>query len=181
VCIVVCDGLKGLPESITTIWQYAQVQACIPHLIRNGFRYASRRDWPPMGEHAGGDQGQGIRQGGTFHTSPRPLSCRIAEQTARIASREGTLGNWCAQDRREIAPNQVPRAPPELMARAKEASQAQHPAGQGPALANHRRVRDVTKRVAGDRLNVCVSLRRSAGSATGRSMRTMSTANVSAG
>jgi Transposase, Mutator family len=27
VCIAVCDGLKGLPESITTTWQYAQVQA----------------------------------------------------------------------------------------------------------------------------------------------------------
>ena len=35
VCIAVCDGLKGLPESITTTWQYAQVQACILHLIRN--------------------------------------------------------------------------------------------------------------------------------------------------
>jgi putative transposase len=45
VCMVVCDGLKGLPESITTTWTYAQVQACILHLIRNTFRYASRRDW----------------------------------------------------------------------------------------------------------------------------------------
>jgi putative transposase len=46
--IVVCDGLKGLPESITTTWQYAQVQACILHLIRNTFRYASRRDWDEL-------------------------------------------------------------------------------------------------------------------------------------
>ena len=45
VCIVVCDGLKGLPESITTTWQFATVQACILHLVRNTFRYASRRDW----------------------------------------------------------------------------------------------------------------------------------------
>jgi putative transposase len=48
VCIVVCDGLKGLPESITTTWTYAQVQACILHLIRNTFRYASRRDWDEL-------------------------------------------------------------------------------------------------------------------------------------
>jgi len=48
VCIVVCDGLKGLPESITTTWQFAQVQACILHLIRNTFRYASRRDWDEL-------------------------------------------------------------------------------------------------------------------------------------
>jgi putative transposase len=44
VCLVVCDGLKGLPESITTTWSFAQVQACILHLIRNTFRYASRAD-----------------------------------------------------------------------------------------------------------------------------------------
>jgi putative transposase len=45
VCMVVCDGLKGLPESITTTWSLAQVQTCILHLIRNTFRYASRADW----------------------------------------------------------------------------------------------------------------------------------------
>jgi putative transposase len=48
VCIVVCDGLKGLPESINTTWKFAQVQACILHLIRNTFRYASRRDWDEL-------------------------------------------------------------------------------------------------------------------------------------
>jgi transposase-like protein len=45
VCMVVCDGLKGLPDAVTTTWSLAQVQACILHLIRNTFRYASRRDW----------------------------------------------------------------------------------------------------------------------------------------
>ena len=48
VCIAVCDGLKGLPESVTTTWQYATVQACILHLIRNIFRYASRKDWDEL-------------------------------------------------------------------------------------------------------------------------------------
>jgi putative transposase len=48
VCLVVCDGLKGLPESIATTWEHAQVQACILHLIRNAFRYASRRDWDAL-------------------------------------------------------------------------------------------------------------------------------------
>jgi putative transposase len=48
VCIVVCDGLKGLPESITTTWSLAQVQACILHLVRNTFRYASRKDWEAL-------------------------------------------------------------------------------------------------------------------------------------
>lgn len=45
VCMVVCDGLKGLPDAITTTWSLAQVQACLLHLIRNTFRYASRKDW----------------------------------------------------------------------------------------------------------------------------------------
>jgi putative transposase len=48
VCMVVCDGLKGLPDSITTTWEYATVQACILHLIRNTFRYASKRDWDAL-------------------------------------------------------------------------------------------------------------------------------------
>jgi transposase-like protein len=48
VCIVVCDGLKGLPESITTTWELAQVQTCVIHLIRNTFRYSARQDWDAM-------------------------------------------------------------------------------------------------------------------------------------
>ena len=45
VCIVVCDGLKGLPEAVNTVWAEAIVQTCVVHLIRNSFRYASRKDW----------------------------------------------------------------------------------------------------------------------------------------
>jgi putative transposase len=48
VCLVVCDGLKGLPESIITTWTYAQVQTCILHLIRNTFRYAARQHWDEL-------------------------------------------------------------------------------------------------------------------------------------
>jgi len=44
VCIVVCDGLKGLVDSVATAWPAAIVQTCVIHLIRNTFRYASRRD-----------------------------------------------------------------------------------------------------------------------------------------
>ena len=45
VCIVVCDGLKGLGESIEATWPLAVVQTCVLHLIRNTFRLAGRRDW----------------------------------------------------------------------------------------------------------------------------------------
>jgi transposase-like protein len=48
VCIVVCDGLKGLPDSITTCWPLATVQACVIHLLRNTFRFASRKYWDAM-------------------------------------------------------------------------------------------------------------------------------------
>jgi putative transposase len=45
VCIVVCDGLKGLPDAIGTVWPHAIVQTCILHLIRQTFRLAARQDW----------------------------------------------------------------------------------------------------------------------------------------
>ena len=48
VCIAVCDGLKGLPEAITTTWELATVQACVIHLIRSTFRFASRKYWDQM-------------------------------------------------------------------------------------------------------------------------------------
>jgi putative transposase len=48
VCIVVCDGLTGLPEAIEATWPRALVQTCVIHLLRNSFRYASRRDWPAI-------------------------------------------------------------------------------------------------------------------------------------
>ncbi|HDH26351.1 MAG TPA: IS256 family transposase [Actinobacteria bacterium] len=48
VCIVVCDGLKGLPEAIGNTWPLAIVQTCVVHLIRNTFRFASKADWDKM-------------------------------------------------------------------------------------------------------------------------------------
>ncbi|WP_422933300.1 IS256 family transposase [Sinomonas sp. P47F7] len=48
VCIAVCDGLKGLPDAITAVWEQATVQTCIIHLIRNTFRYASRQRWDEL-------------------------------------------------------------------------------------------------------------------------------------
>jgi putative transposase len=47
-CLVVCDGLKGLPESITTTWSFAPVQTCILHLIRTTVRYAARQHWDEL-------------------------------------------------------------------------------------------------------------------------------------
>jgi transposase-like protein len=48
VCIVVCDGLKGLPDAIEATWPLAIVQTCVLHLIRHTFRLASRADWEKL-------------------------------------------------------------------------------------------------------------------------------------
>ncbi|BDT84498.1 IS256 family transposase [Nocardia cyriacigeorgica] len=45
VLMLVCDGLKGLPEAVEAVWPKTVVQTCIIHLLRNSFRYASRQDW----------------------------------------------------------------------------------------------------------------------------------------
>jgi putative transposase len=47
-CIVVCDGLKGLPDAITATWPLAVVQTCVLHLIRATFRLAGRQHWDAM-------------------------------------------------------------------------------------------------------------------------------------
>lgn len=43
-CILVCDGLKGMADSVVNVWPLCTVQTCIIHLVRNTFRYASRAD-----------------------------------------------------------------------------------------------------------------------------------------
>ena len=48
VFFVVCDGLKGLPDSVNTVFPQAIVQACVIHLIRATLRYASRKYWDQL-------------------------------------------------------------------------------------------------------------------------------------
>jgi len=48
VCIVVCDGLTGLPDAIGATWPKAITQTCVLHLLRNSFRYASKKYWPQI-------------------------------------------------------------------------------------------------------------------------------------
>ena len=44
VLIVVCDGLKGLPEAIEAVWPQAWVQTCIAHLVRASLVLCSYKD-----------------------------------------------------------------------------------------------------------------------------------------
>ena len=78
VCIVVCDGLKGLPDSVTTTWPLTTVQACLLHLIRNTFRYASRRDWDAIGKQ--------LRPVYTAPTARRPRTGSTSSPTGGAAS-----------------------------------------------------------------------------------------------
>lgn len=42
---VICDRLKGMPDSVSAAYPEAVVQTCIIHLIRQTFRYASKKYW----------------------------------------------------------------------------------------------------------------------------------------
>jgi len=41
ILVACCDGLKGFPETIETVFPQTVVQTCIVHMIRNSLRYAS--------------------------------------------------------------------------------------------------------------------------------------------
>jgi putative transposase len=42
---LVCDGLKGMPDSVNAVFADTIVQTCVVHLIRNTFKYSSKRYW----------------------------------------------------------------------------------------------------------------------------------------
>ena len=44
ILIAVTDGLKGIGESLSTIFPATTLQTCIVHLIRNSLDYASWKD-----------------------------------------------------------------------------------------------------------------------------------------
>ena len=48
VCMIVCDGLRHLPAAVAQVWPQTIVQACIVHLLRNSYAYASRKDWATL-------------------------------------------------------------------------------------------------------------------------------------
>jgi putative transposase len=75
VLIVVCDGLKGLPEAIGDVWPRAIVQTCVLHLVRNTFRYASRAVWDQLSRDL------------------RPVYTAATEQAATLAFDE-FAGKW---------------------------------------------------------------------------------------
>lgn len=45
ICLIACDGLKGLPEVLNSLWPRADIQLCVVHLVLASLRYASKRYW----------------------------------------------------------------------------------------------------------------------------------------
>jgi putative transposase len=46
--VLVCDGPRGLPDAVNTVWSDTVVQTCVVHLLRASFRYAARQDWDKL-------------------------------------------------------------------------------------------------------------------------------------
>ena len=77
VCILACDGLKGLPEAVAEIWPLATVQLCVVHLVRASLRYASKAHW--------GQISQALRE---VYTAPT-----VEAAEARFADVEAVWGD----------------------------------------------------------------------------------------
>jgi putative transposase len=67
---VCCDGLTGLPESITAVWPQAIIQTCVVHLLRASMRYASYTDRKKMA------------------AALRPIYTAATEEAAKLALEE---------------------------------------------------------------------------------------------
>ena len=104
VLMLVCDGLKGLPDAVETVWPRAIVQTCVVHLLRNSFRYAARQDWDKIAkalkpvytaptEAAATERFWSSRRPGARSTrrssgcgrTPGPSSCPSSPSTSRSA------------------------------------------------------------------------------------------------
>lgn len=113
VCMVVRDGLKGLPDAIETVWPQAITQTCVVHLLRASFRYAARQDWDKISkalkpvytaatEEAATERfpefcesrGRSTRRSCGSGRTPGPSSCHRVRQRAEMTAAVGWLALW---------------------------------------------------------------------------------------
>ena len=111
---------EGPPDAINTVWELAIVQACIIHLIRNTFRFASRKYWdqiattcgrstPPRpkpkrwpGSRSSPRSGASpIRRSPALAAMPGPSSCRswTTEAVADCLRRGASVGSVAGRGR----------------------------------------------------------------------------------
>jgi transposase-like protein len=93
VCIVVCDGLKGLPDAIGATWPLALVQTCVLHLIRNTFRSrgASALGQAREGSAAGVHRADRSRREGTVRRVLRHLGRALSRDQVPLGERLGRV------------------------------------------------------------------------------------------
>jgi transposase-like protein len=93
VLMVVCDGLKGLPDAIAQAWPAAVTQTCIVRLLRDSFRYASRRDWEAIakGAAAGVHRAVGVRRAGRVRRVQRHLGGEVPGDRQAAGERLGRV------------------------------------------------------------------------------------------
>ena len=85
---VCCDGLSGLPESISAVWPAAIVQTCVVHLLRASMRYASYTDRRKMA--------QALRP---IYTAPTEEAAKLALEDFRAQWRTKSPGAVAVWDR----------------------------------------------------------------------------------
>lgn len=72
VFILICDGLKSLPEVVGNVWPLTTVQTCIIHLIRGSFRLPSKKYWDEL-----------TRDLKPIYTAPSPDAARDAFESLK--------------------------------------------------------------------------------------------------
>ena len=107
VLITCCDGLKGLPDAVRTIWPDTTVQTCVVHLVRNSLRYASKKHWSTI-----------TRQMRAIYTAPTVPGRRRSLRALRRA----VAGHLPGDDRRLGTGLGRVRAVPRVPARAPHGS-----------------------------------------------------------
>ncbi len=75
ILIACCDGLKGFPEAIESVFPHAAVQTCIVHMIRNSLKFVN---WKTRKQVA---------------SDLKPIYTAATEEAARIALKE-FADNW---------------------------------------------------------------------------------------
>ena len=101
VLMVVCDGLTGLPDAITTVRPQTITQICIVHLLRNSFRLCRPsalgrdRQGPKNGLHRAdrGRRARAVREFTETWGRPVPGDRSVVEALGRLMSRPPTPGS----------------------------------------------------------------------------------------
>ncbi|MER5571678.1 transposase [Streptomyces goshikiensis] len=136
VLMLVCDGLKGLPDAVGKLWPRTVVQTFVVHLLRASFRHAGRQGWnkiaktlkpapPPQTRRCAPPAGSsGATRMGTQIPGDRPVvGKRLAEfvplllfdaEIRRIACTTNAIEPVNARIRRAVGPAAIspPRTPP---------------------------------------------------------------------